>query len=807
MAIKIKQLEITGLRGIRDTLSLALGEKSVLLYGDNGTGKSSISDSVEWYYTDAVSHLSGEEIDLKEALRNAYFASEEESNISVNYNKAVINSQKKLLTKKGKLVSEYSNVTTDFSNYLESSKKENLILRYQFLRDFIDRTKGDKLKNLSDIIGFSEVTKIKDVLRKSFNSLKSEIKSQNFENQINTQKQTLIEKIGAAVSQENNFYEKINEIIADYGTGITVGLMEDVDKVLLKLKTPVTTKIVAELRFLETYQSSLTTLKTEIDLIDKEYDKYFKEFEKIAADVQSIMQTYFAEMLKSGCNLISKKFHTESSCPLCLQPKDLNDLQSEIKVRLLEIEESSKKKAVFDNAKISATAIVDERIKRLATLGSEVLISDTSNSTAKNALDELKKKMEAYKKAISEKVTSGNKIAIPNSLKLVDRDFSELKAVLGRIEKIKKALATDNTTLLFANISAAKDAFQKIKKFEAEREKLEAQKKSLGIIFDGFVKKQKDGLQDFIDNFSDTINEFYQYMNPGELFEEIRIVTMGEENELNGITIEFKYKGNWVSPPQKYFSESHLNCFGISFFLASVIAFNKENKFLLLDDIISSFDTNHRKRFADLLFEKFADYQIILLTHEEQWFQYVKQISKRKGWIIGKIKWTETKGTHLDENPSDLKELVEADLTNGNVTLLGNPIRKYLEYILKTICFNLEVKLNFRYNEVNEKRMPDEMINELKAKINKASAELKLKLPIIERLTSSNVFGNLLSHDNPFDPKIGDLKAFWNDIIEFESVFKCQQSTCTKPQVSLKNYDTVAKKIRCGCDATKYDWK
>ncbi len=24
--------------------------------------------------------------------------------------------------------------------------------------------------------------------------------------------------------------------------------------------------------------------------------------------------------------------------------------------------------------------------------------------------------------------------------------------------------------------------------------------------------------------------------------------------------------------------------------------------------------------------------------------------------------------------------------------------------------------------------------------------------------------------------------------------------------VSLKNYDTVAKKIRCGCDHTKYDW-
>ena len=73
-------------------------------------------------------------------------------------------------------------------------------------------------------------------------------------------------------------------------------------------------------------------------------------------------------------------------------------------------------------------------------------------------------------------------------------------------------------------------------------------------------------------------------MNPGELFDDIRIDTLGEDDELNGITIKYKYKGEWVFPPQKYFSESHLNCFGISFFLASVIAFNKENKFLIFDD-------------------------------------------------------------------------------------------------------------------------------------------------------------------------------------------------------------------------------
>ena len=492
---------------------------------------------------------------------------------------------------------------------------------------------------------------------------------------------------------------------------------------------------------------------------------------------------------------------------MCLQPKSLSDLQAEIKIRVLEISESAKKKAEFDRAKLSVTGIAIERIKRLDALNSDANINDPLNVTIKSTINLLRQKMELYQNAAVEKVTSGNKIQMPSALKLQVSDFIELKSLEQRIAKIKAVIANDNTTVVYSNISAAKDAFLKIKMFEIDREKLESQKNSLEIIYNEFVKKQKEGLENFINTFSGLINEFYQYMNPGELFEEIQIVTIGEDDELNGITIQYKYKGAWVSPPQKYFSESHLNCFGISFFLASVVAFNQENKFIVLDDVISSFDTNHRKKFADLLFEKFAEYQIILLTHEEQWFQYVRQIAKKKNWLINEIHWNETKGTHLNESPTDLKELIDYNLTNGNVTEIGNPIRRYLEHTLKGICLNLEVKLSFRYNELNEKRMPDEMLSELKSKINKSSNDLKAKLSIIDRLSSSSVLANLLSHDNPFSPKIGDIKALWKDILEFEQLFHCKEAGCTRPVVSIKNYDNVAKTIRCGCDKTKYDWK
>ena len=69
------------------------------------------------------------------------------------------------------------------------------------------------------------------------------------------------------------------------------------------------------------------------------------------------------------------------------------------------------------------------------------------------------------------------------------------------------------------------------------------------------------------------------------------------------------------------------------------------------------------------------------------------------------------------------------------------------------------------------------------------------------------MLGNLLSHDNPFNPKLGDLKAFWTDILEMEKLFICQETDCKRPKVSFKNYDNVTKNIRCGCGKLKYDWK
>ena len=45
--VKIKNIHIKGLRGVKEELILPLEQKSIVLYGDNGTGKSSITEAIE----------------------------------------------------------------------------------------------------------------------------------------------------------------------------------------------------------------------------------------------------------------------------------------------------------------------------------------------------------------------------------------------------------------------------------------------------------------------------------------------------------------------------------------------------------------------------------------------------------------------------------------------------------------------------------------------------------------------------------------------------------------------------------------
>lgn len=807
--MKIKAITIKGFRGVKDQFDLILNSKSILLFGDNGSGKSSITDAIEWFYYDKVEHLSSEEIGKGgiPALRNIHIPDTEESYVKIEYTDSQFNNSKKLLiNKKGIIDKRFSKDSEDFKKYLYETEKERLILRYSDLTKFILSSKADRLKDFSKIIGFENVTKTKELLRKGINYINQKIKSKNYESEISQRERQVMEKLDERITSEDRFIEKINELIQPLGYE-KIHTFDEISKLLNKFKQSDDSIIIEKRAYYEDVINKTNDLKNRFQNIIENYKEYYRKFNDLISKEEDLKQIILSELWKEGLNILERGSFKENKCPLCFQQKSQEELISEIRERLSEIESLQSRKKELEDKKENFQEIINNVRSIIVAIKSNKYFKEEENLPVRNFIDYVENYIKRINTELSKDIIKDMELRGPEELILKEGVLSELidfcNTQYGNLEKKlkgKQILEVQDKVLLSYN------AFKDILDLKKEKEILSKLKTSLENIYNKFIEKQKEELEVFINYFSQKINEYYSYLHPGERVNNIEIKLIGEEDELKGLTMEYDFYDTRVSPPHKYLSESHLNSLGIILFLCSVEAFNKLNKFFILDDVISSFDTEHRMRLSNLLIDKFNDYQIILLTHERNWFDLMKTLVKGKSnWSVNIIKWTEEKGTCLDQKPSDLKKLIQYKVDNNDIDSLPNDIRKYLENILKIICEKLEVYVKYRSNEKNELRMADELLSCLQSKINKQPDTTKnIITPVISKVKSSKFIGNRGSHDSSFQTTIGDCKAFWDDITHFESLFFCEKC---KQYISVEFYDNVNKKIRCKCGNKTFDWR
>jgi len=807
--VKIKSIEIGGFRGIRKHIEIEFDSlKSILIYGDNGSGKSSITDAFEWFYYDKIEHLSSEEIGTKglPALRNIFLPDSDDTYIEVKYSDSECDSQKKLFIKKSKLTSEYTNTAQKFKDYLNTALKENLLLRYKDLLRFILSTKAQKLEEISQIIGFSEVSKVKTVLKKAVNDLKRELKQSSFDNRISSQQRNIFERIQQNITDDDQYLNAVRELVAPLKLPIEVKDVSSINAILEALKKPEDKEAIANQLSYEKVIEHLRNLEISFGGILTSYKAFYDKCQQIAKDKDKFKKINLEPLLSQGLSILEKKLYEDDKCPLCLQEKDREELIDELRKRIEEL-------SVFKKEKDAATEEINTTLRLIQGALTEVenalkekclLLED--NSVSKKEIEKIKGNISAAKEKIK-KVTFAELETINKPEDFISFDITALKDLISLLTSKKDNIVTGKKDdLIFtahSKIESVKQSYKEIKSLKKAEEILTQQQQSLELIYNDFVKRQRNGLSSLLAVISKDMNDLYQFMNESENVSEIELIPLDEEDEFVGVTLQFKFHGRLEAPPHKYLSESHLNCLGICLFLASVKAYNKLNKFIVLDDVISSFDTNHRIRFARLLIEKFSDYQIILFTHEKDWFEIVSNMVRGKNWFTKRMYWDHKNGATIEPPPFTLKEEIKNKLKKADTTGLGNSIRIYLEHLLKEICHDLKVKVEFRFNQHNENRMSHELLSELKSNLKDRKCELKDHV-VFDRINSSMFLGNRTSHDSSFEESIDDLRMFYSDVQELEKLFRCSQ--CGN-LVSKNHYDNVGDKVKCSCGELQYSWE
>jgi energy-coupling factor transporter ATP-binding protein EcfA2 len=803
---KIKSLRIFGIRGVKDEIAINLDKKSVLIFGENGSGKSSLTDALEWYYSDSIEHLKSEESGAargRGSLRNLFIPKGDKSYLEIGFSEGNLDSTKSI---DSSLKSSFSNTSEDFNSYLSATQSENLYLRFRTLIEFIVSSKTEKLKKLQGIIGFSAVADMRDLLKKSAGRIARNIKSSNYDNQKNAHQSVILENLGQNAYSAEQLCEGSNILIKPLKLDREIKSIDDMDEVLRMIEVKEDEALLNQISFYTKVGENLTEISGNIEIINSRYSSYYSAYSEFRKDPENIKSLQLLALLKEGLRILKNDVVKDDFCPLCLQDKNKLELISELNQRISKLEELDSRKNALDDQRQRLEAIIQVNSNTLAGLIKEKLFEDDDKADLRDRIIGIQDSFKSIRKEIGKDLVRDDQIEKPDTMQVEREEIVKLAtSVQDKARELKESKQDNIRFQVHARLIQAVSAFKNFRKVQVEQDILTKQQSTFQALYEDFIKRQEKALNVFLEMFSSDINSYYTTMNPGEKIENIKLVPIKDKNDdLAGITIEYSFFGETQSPPTAYLSESHINCLGLSFFLASVRAFNKKNKFFILDDVISSFDRPHRARFANLLLEKFCDYQILLLTHEQGFYELVGSEVKGKGWLIQVCKWSKSSGVEIEKGIPELRDRILKKFENKNIDGLGNDIRVFLEKTMKEIAHNIEAPVAFRFNEVNEKRMAPELLDAVQSRISKKSSHLK-GLPNILKLKGIPMFiSNVSSHDNEFKEGLDDLEAIWEEVKKAIDVFYC--SSCNNC-ISIKFYDNVKKMIRCRCGNLAYDWK
>ena len=73
--------------------------------------------------------------------------------------------------------------------------------------------------------------------------------------------------------------------------------------------------------------------------------------------------------------------------------------------------------------------------------------------------------------------------------------------------------------------------------------------------------------------------------------------------------------------PSGYLSDSQTHALALALRLSAIRLFNDRVPIIVLDDVVTSYDADHWKNIAAMMAKHFKDFQIIIVTHDEQIFQ------------------------------------------------------------------------------------------------------------------------------------------------------------------------------------------
>lgn len=813
----IRTLTISGFRGVVHPLVIDLtkGGKpvSLMVFGRNGAGKSSITDGWEWFHTGSIEHLAREG-----AMASAYpsrlpgGSAPRESYVEIVFHDQAGG------TVRQSVGTGRTSASTNPAGlaWFRERTTHPCHIRFEDLNRFVYLTKSERFDSLAELMGFKEQVELQKQLRR----VEKKIADQLTSARRTEQQRALAVKTHFKLSQNDDAADEavVARLAGLFSRHAIVNVATWVDveagraELALRIETDERAK---ELKDVEAFGRCVDRLSVpELDEALKSYSTALMTFLK---EEQAGVADLLLGLYEKGEAALNRQRLAESAqgieegdiCPLCGQ-EYTGDLLGHIQTELQALDAVRQLRDRADTARMELRKLLPAKSALAEDLATTV--ADAGSSAAQFELDDIEKhctELDELLAELKEEITPRPQEIARDAADRIVSFSARLKNAVSQAKTAKTRLrktVTERAAALSDSGERARlvdDHTKVVRGLGLWSEFKKASRQVLALThchdeFKALVERYVDmNVNDVDTRFSAISSDVDRYFGILEAHTEgvahaaLRLL----RDQDRAVVLEVEFRGERISPAYSYLSESQLNSFGLAVFLASVRHINRDFRVVILDDVVNSFDAYKRPQMIRLLKQEFQDFQFIVLTHDDVW--WAQLMDQCPQWARVRVKRYEPGiGPILEAAKSEL-EMVEAYLRDDEPTQAARTLGPMLERKLQALCDAMQVKVTYNArNEYTLRPLLQALLGRAKEKLGESHALFTSAKTLEENTT----FRNFSAHwKNPASgltsPEVREVLDQWRAV---EAHVLCSQPTCG----ALTAWRSDVKKFACGCGNT-----
>ena len=792
--LQIKKITVENFRGIKLPVTLDFYKgttpTSVVIYGRNGTGKSTLIDAWEWLINFTIKDLDKEGVSTKDYPHKS--SDGVNSYIHVEFNHPTIKTASAKFNK-----TKITSPTTsgEYNDFKPHTVYPNY-LRYSDLQEFVFLTKTKKYEYIAKFFGLEKFTKNQSDLQASLTRLMAQLA--NLKGELGKHELKVAAITGKSTVDEVTVVAYINSIadkhkiarITDFKYAMTVKVALDNIVKANPIALENTEWTAFHARLIQFYA---------FPVVKKECEELENLFAELKKDEANISQLFLTALYDLGIETI-EKMEDKTTCPLCdsVFPGDLiHHIQEKHKL----LAELNAKKQNFDTKKAALERKFDAASRKIHAIQSETSVSVLATfKTFFDAIRDIAIDLPAIITTV--KTPLKDLLALDlTSQKIIDAiDAVSVGEAVDRkvvIDRLAALVGDENTKTLasdFTNLVNLITAYSDHVKADAKLGYLASICANVEALFNHLTTYIQNQIQATFTNIQADVIECYNILESSNAFLKnpaIKLVT-GKDK---AVELEIEFVTEKITPAYKFMSESQVNSFGLAIFLSAVKHFNREFKFIILDDVVNSFDAFKRPRVAQLIATKFSDFQFLILTHDQIFFDTVQKAFPN--WQRYKfVSWDFATGPSFrisKDYSEDIQHLIDED----EAVKAGQTLGRYLEWSLGNVNESMQTPIRYKVeNAYTLGEFYDPLVSRFRDKLKQAGKTHKL-VQAFNDIEQGTIFRNYCAHwkneANGFtSPEIDTIFKKWMDIEKMVYCYDC------KTNVKLERNGS-AEYVKCSC--------